>query len=86
MLPGIAELTTGVSAFNTPAYSVGMHSVSPVHSSSDSPYLPNIPMPYYQPTEPPGSSKHGASPGPGYREVNRQRHMDFRYDEAGRGP
>lgn len=83
MLPGIAELTTGVSAYSTPAYSMGMHSASPVPSGSGSPYLPG--MPYYQPAELPGNVKRGASPGPSYGEASRRRHMDVRYDESGRG-
>lgn len=82
MLPGIAELTTGVSPYSTPAYSMGMHSVSPVHSAVGSPYLPGVP--HYQPAEPPGGSKRPGSPGMMHRETSRPRHMDLRYEEVDR--
>ena len=82
MLPGIAALTTGVSPYSTPAYSVGMHSASPVHSASASPYLSG--MPYYQSVEPPGGLKRSTSPGPSYREASRRRPTDPRYDEVER--
>lgn len=79
-LPGIAELTTGMSPYSTPAYSAGMHSVSPVHSSGESPYGPGLP---YNPAVDPSSSfKRSASPGFGY--ASRQRHMDPRQDVARR--
>lgn len=83
MLPGIAELTTGVSPYSTPAYSVGMHSASPVQSASGSPYLSG--MPYYHPAEAPGSSKRPASPASSHREANRRRNMGARYEEGERG-
>lgn len=82
MLPGIAELTTGVSPYSTPAYSVGMHSASPVQSASSSSYLAG--MPYHQPAEQQRSSNRPASPASSYREANRRRHMDARYEEAER--
>ncbi|KXJ96933.1 hypothetical protein Micbo1qcDRAFT_181722 [Microdochium bolleyi] len=37
VLPSVSELTTGVSPFSTPAYSVGVPSVSPAHSGTASP-------------------------------------------------
>ncbi|SPO03429.1 related to DRPLA protein [Cephalotrichum gorgonifer] len=82
MLPGIAELTTGVSPFSTPAYSMGMHSISPVQSAGGSPYLSGAS--YYQPAEPGGSSKRPASPDSSYRETRPRRHMDLRYEEERR--
>lgn len=44
MLPSVAELTTGVSPYSTPAYSIGVPSASPVHSATASPgpYLPSL--------------------------------------------
>lgn len=36
-LPSVSELTTGVSPYSTPAYSVGVPSVSPAHSGTASP-------------------------------------------------
>lgn len=82
MLPGIAELTTGVSPYSTPAYSVGMHSVSPAHSSAGSPYLSG--MSHYQPAEPHGGSKRPGSPTMLHRDPSRPRHMDLRYEELDR--
>ena len=78
MLPGIAELTTGVSPYSTPAYSVGMHSASPVQSAGGSPYLPG--GPYYQPAEPSSSSKRPTSPRSSYRDANQRRFTDVRYE------
>ncbi|KAH7040491.1 uncharacterized protein B0I36DRAFT_371127 [Microdochium trichocladiopsis] len=36
-LPSVSELTTGISPYSTPAYSVGLPSVSPAHSGTASP-------------------------------------------------
>ncbi|KAI1506549.1 hypothetical protein F5X99DRAFT_7584 [Biscogniauxia marginata] len=54
LLPGVAELTTGVSPYSTPAYSVGVPSASPAHSAataSPGPYMPPL---SYPPLEPAG--------------------------------
>ncbi|KAM7218829.1 snRNA-activating protein complex subunit 4 [Rhypophila decipiens] len=53
MLPSVAELTTGVSPYSTPAYSMGVPSASPVHSANASPgpYLPSLSS--YPPPPPP---------------------------------
>ena len=77
MLPSVAELTTGVSPYSTPAYSAGVPSASPVHSATASPgpYLPalsNYPPPPQQP-EPSSAGKRRASPDYGSRETSRRR-------------
>ncbi|KKA26939.1 hypothetical protein TD95_001059 [Thielaviopsis punctulata] len=43
LLPSVAELTTGVSPYSTPAYSMGGHSLSPVAQSEPSPGPPLLP-------------------------------------------
>lgn len=58
MLPSVAELTTGVSPYSTPAYSMGAPSASPIHSATASPgpYLPSLssyPPPPTQHQQPP---------------------------------
>ncbi|KAK0639309.1 hypothetical protein B0T16DRAFT_241225 [Cercophora newfieldiana] len=80
LLPSVAELTTGVSPYSTPAYSVGVPSQSPVHSATASPgpLLPS--MSSYPPLEP-SSSKRRASPESGSRETSRRRHLHPRQDE-----
>ncbi|GAP83840.2 putative MYB DNA-binding domain-containing protein [Rosellinia necatrix] len=76
MLPSVAELTTGVSPYSTPAYSVGVPSASPVHSTTASP-VPYMPPLGYPPLEPAlGASKRRRSPdGPPY-ETSRRRHLE----------
>jgi hypothetical protein len=81
VLPGIAELTTGVSPYSTPAYSV-VPTASPVHSAAGSPYLHGLHM--YQPPEPHGAPKRPASPGSVQREATRRRHMEMRYEDSER--
>ncbi|KAI0205503.1 hypothetical protein F4808DRAFT_236252 [Astrocystis sublimbata] len=76
MLPSVAELTTGVSPYSTPAYSMGMPSASPIHSATASPgpYMPPLGYPHLDPAS--GGSKRRRSPdGPPY-ETNRRRHLD----------
>lgn len=76
MLPSVAELTTGVSPYSTPAYSVGVPSASPVHSATASPgpYLPSLssyppPPPSLQqpPLPPPLPSQQDPLGGPSKR-------------------
>ncbi|KAK7921117.1 hypothetical protein PG985_009139, partial [Apiospora marii] len=74
MLPGLAELTTGVSPYSTPAYSIGIPSVSPAQSATASPG-PFIPAMAYPPLEPAGS-KRRRSPDLLQAEANRRRHLD----------
>ncbi|TRX97537.1 hypothetical protein FHL15_001815 [Xylaria flabelliformis] len=76
MLPSVAELTTGVSPYSTPAYSVGVPSASPVHSATASPgpYMPPLGYPQLDPAS--GGSKRRRSPeGPPY-ETSRRRHFE----------
>ncbi|ROT40283.1 myb-like DNA-binding domain-containing protein [Sodiomyces alkalinus F11] len=74
-LPGLAELTTGVSPYNTPAYSMAPPGMSPGPPTKASPgsFLP--PVQYQQPHEP-TRYKRRASPGTdmGHRETSRRRH------------
>ncbi|KAI8634137.1 hypothetical protein F5Y19DRAFT_200801 [Xylariaceae sp. FL1651] len=76
MLPSVAELTTGVSPYSTPAYSVGVPSASPVHSGTGSP------GPYMQPFGYPpldsasSASKRRRSPEVPSYETTRRRHHD----------
>ncbi|KAH9908094.1 hypothetical protein F4778DRAFT_462176 [Xylariomycetidae sp. FL2044] len=85
MLPSVAELTTGVSPYSTPAYSVGAPSASPVHSTTASPG-PFPPIAGYPPLEPAGS-KRRRSPDPMSvpPETTRRRQMDPQppYDYTG---
>ncbi|KAK5661514.1 hypothetical protein OQA88_11418 [Cercophora sp. LCS_1] len=80
LLPSVAELTTGVSPYSTPAYSMGVPSASPVHSATASPgpLLPS--MSSYPPIEPAGG-KRRASPETGSRESSRRRQLHPRQDE-----
>jgi hypothetical protein len=85
MLPGISELTTGVSPYSTPAYSVGVPSVSPVPSATASPGSIHSGMPPYHPQlELPSTSKRPGSPALGPRETIRRRHLDPRQEEMER--
>lgn len=74
MLPGLAELTTGVSPYSTPAYSVGVPTLSPAQSATASPG-PFMPALTYPPLEPTGS-KRRRSPETDPPDPNRRRHMD----------
>jgi hypothetical protein len=85
MLPGVAELTTGISPYSTPAYSIGggPSTTSPVNSATASPgpLLPALSP--YPPMEPGagvvGPKRRAASPdvggGVGIRESTRRRHL-----------
>ncbi|KAI1354313.1 hypothetical protein F5Y01DRAFT_12835 [Xylaria sp. FL0043] len=75
MLPSVAELTTGVSPYSTPAYSVGVPSASPVHSgtASPGPYMPPL---GYPPLDPSASSKRRRSPEGIHYETSRRRHLE----------
>jgi len=85
LLPSVAELTTGVSPYSTPAYSVGVPSASPVHSATASPGPgPSLPsMSAYQPLEPPGA-KRRASPESASRNSSRRRQPHPLHDELDR--
>lgn len=72
MLPGLAELTTGVSPYSTPAYSIGIPSVSPAQSATASPG-PFVHTLGYPPLEPVGS-KRRRSPDNASPEASRRRH------------
>ncbi|KAK2054267.1 hypothetical protein LY76DRAFT_665214, partial [Colletotrichum caudatum] len=93
MLPGVAELTTGMSPYSTPAYALsgsgGMPTASPVPSAraSPGPLLPALHYPPPMPPHEPASAKRRASPGTemmGSRETSRRRHMDHRQEEMDR--
>lgn len=76
-LPGLAELTTGVSPYNMPVYPMvpaGMSSGPPTKASA-SPGLAPSPVQYQQ-THEPTRYKRRASPGTdvGYREFSRRKH------------
>ncbi|KAH8677405.1 myb-like DNA-binding domain-containing protein [Xylariales sp. PMI_506] len=79
MLPGLAELTTGVSPYSTPAYSAGVVGASPSQSTTASP-SPFLPAMAYPPLEPSGS-KRRRSPDIGPPDPNRRRHLDPRQDQ-----
>ena len=81
LLPGVAELTTGVSPYSTPAYSVGVPSASPVHSATASPGPILPPMSSYTSHEPTGA-KRRASPDIGAREASRRRHVHPRHEST----
>jgi len=80
LLPSVAELTTGMSPYSTPAYSAGAPSASPIHSgtASPGPLLPSLSS--YTQMEPSGS-KRRASPDVG-RETSRRRHLYPRSDDG----
>ncbi|TQN65534.1 Myb-related protein A, partial [Colletotrichum shisoi] len=87
LLPGVAELTTGVSPYSTPAYAMGgMPTASPVPSARASPG-PMLPALHYPPPHESAGAKRRASPGTemmGSRETSRRRHMDPRQEEMDR--
>ncbi|KAI2610970.1 uncharacterized protein GGS25DRAFT_175809 [Hypoxylon fragiforme] len=85
VLPGIAELTTGVAPYSTPAYSLPVPSASPVLSATASPgpYMSPIGYPSMEPT----GSKRRRSPDTHLMspDMNRRRHLDLRaeyYEKA----
>ncbi|KAK1754565.1 hypothetical protein QBC47DRAFT_402979 [Echria macrotheca] len=80
LLPSVAELTTGVSPYSTPAYSAGVPSASPVHSATASPgpILPS--MSAYPPLET-STGKRRASPETASREASRRRQLHPSQDE-----
>ncbi|KAK0704978.1 hypothetical protein B0H67DRAFT_366843 [Lasiosphaeris hirsuta] len=82
LLPSVAELTTGVSPYSTPAYSVGVPSASPVHSATASPG-PLLPALSGYPSLEPSGAKRRASPEMGLRETSRRRHLHPRQDGGG---
>ncbi|KAI0137306.1 myb-like DNA-binding domain-containing protein [Xylariales sp. AK1849] len=82
MLPGLAELTTGVSPYSTPAYSIGVPSASPAQSATGSPG-PFMSAMSYPPLEPAGS-KRRRSPELGPPDPSRRRHLDTRPDHLDR--
>ncbi|KAI1781125.1 hypothetical protein F4818DRAFT_29653 [Hypoxylon cercidicola] len=78
MLPGVNELTTGISPYSTPAYVIPMPGASPVSSSTASPGQYTTHM-GYPPLEPAGS-KRRRSPETSHMssEISRRRHLDPR--------
>ncbi|KAI0181367.1 hypothetical protein GGR52DRAFT_524012 [Hypoxylon sp. FL1284] len=76
MLPGVNELTTGISPYSTPAYALPMQNVShaPCSSASPGPYMPTM---GYPPLEPAGS-KRRRSPDMNHMsfEMSRRRYLD----------
>lgn len=82
MLPGLAELTTGVSPYSTPAYSIGVPSASPAQSATASPG-PYFPALSYPPQEAPGS-KRRRSPELGLPDSSRRRQLDPRQEHLDR--
>ncbi|KAH7366867.1 myb-like DNA-binding domain-containing protein [Plectosphaerella cucumerina] len=86
-LPGLAELTTGVSFYSTPAYSTAAPTGPPsILSASASPRTASLlPSFHYLPPQEPTGAKRRASPGSeGPRETSRRRHFDPRQEEVDR--
>jgi hypothetical protein len=88
-LPSVAELTTGVSPYSTPAYSLGpLPGVSPDVSagagqgSGPGPTVPASSRYSYGPPDDPSTSKRRGSPSEGPREPTRRRHLDPPYDNT----
>lgn len=86
MLPGLAELTTGVSPYSTPAYSVGAPTVSPAQSSTASPG-PYFPAMTYPPlvdaaSSSSSTSKRRRSPEYAQPESSRRRHMESGFEQS----
>ncbi|KAI4862917.1 hypothetical protein F4820DRAFT_392541 [Hypoxylon rubiginosum] len=78
MLPGVNELTTGISPYSTPAYAIAMPSASPVPSSTASPGPYMTPM-GYPPLEPAGSKRRRSlDTNHMPLEMSRRRHLDPR--------
>jgi hypothetical protein len=76
MLPSVAELTTGVSPYSTPAYSVGVPSASPAHSTTASPGPYMAPLGYPPLESAAGGSKRRRSPEALHHETSRRRHLE----------
>ncbi|KAI1431754.1 hypothetical protein GGR50DRAFT_43091 [Xylaria sp. CBS 124048] len=78
MLPSVAELTTGVSPYSTPAYSVGMPSASPIHSNTASPgpYMPPLGYAGLEPSSGSSLSKRRRSQELLPHEASRRRHLE----------
>lgn len=72
-LPSVAELTTGVSPYSTPAYSLGGLSASPSVTASPRAQVLQAPSLGYSP-EGGGGSKRGRSSPDSGRETTRRRH------------
>ncbi|KAI5862338.1 hypothetical protein GGS23DRAFT_93953 [Durotheca rogersii] len=84
MLPGVAELTTGVSAYSTPAYSIAMPGASPMSSVTASPGSYMTPV-GYPPLEPAGSKRRRSFENNVSPDLSRRRHIDSRpetYDKT----
>ncbi|KAK7748083.1 hypothetical protein SLS53_001335 [Cytospora paraplurivora] len=76
-LPGLAELTTGVSPYSTPAYSLGGTSASPSATASPRQAVSQGPTPLGYGEPPggaPGSTKRGRSSPDAGRQATRRRH------------
>lgn len=74
-LPSVAELTTGVSPYSTPAYSLGGVSASPSATASPrASALQGLPVNYSPDGSIGGSSKRGRSSPDSGREATRRRH------------
>lgn len=77
-LPGVAELTTGVSPYSTPAYSLGGTSASPSATASPRQVVLQGPPPLGYGESPgastPGSAKRGRSSPDSGRQATRRRH------------
>lgn len=74
-LPSVAELTTGISPYSTPAYSLGGVSASPSATASPrASALQGLPMNYSPEGSLGGSSKRGRSSPDSGREATRRRH------------
>lgn len=82
MLPGVAELTTGISPYSTPAYSLPPPNTSPALSAASSPnglYMTPLGYPPLESTGPKrrrGSEINSLSP-----ELNRRRHHHHHLDQ-----
>lgn len=81
LLPSLTELTTGVSAYNTPAYSHSIPTASPSQRRTASPPGPFQSAASFHPLESAGS-KRRRSPEIGPTEGNRRRQLDPRYEHA----
>lgn len=80
-LPGVAELTTGVSPYSTPAYSLSGASASPSATASPRQAVLQGPLPLGYGEPPggggglaPGSMKRGRSSPDAGRQATRRRH------------
>ncbi|KAI1135892.1 hypothetical protein F5Y05DRAFT_164661 [Hypoxylon sp. FL0543] len=76
MLPGVAELTTGVSPYSTPAYSLPPPSASPALGATASPGSFMAPIGYPPPLEPTGSKRRRSPDANNVSPDMRRRHLD----------